>query len=244
LGNPIYWHLSSALQPSAASTFLTPAEKAAYASFRFDARRKSWLAGRYTAKVLVAKVHGGQFALNQIEIRNDELGAPRAFHATQPIPGGLSISHSGDWSAAAYAPAGLQVGIDIEHITQRSAEFIKDYFTENEAFLIFAGNGNTIHPKWEQVARSPVENATLIWSAKEALLKAMGIGLRMDTRQVKVLSIADAGQNNAGGWKRLDLSCSQVSLTIDAYWQKVDGYMLTLAVLREGDARVTLTQVN
>lgn len=244
MDNTVYWQLCSALQPSANSTILTPAERAKYTSFRFDARRNAWLAGRFTAKSLVAKVYGGRFALNQIEIRNNELGAPRAFHADQPIPGGLSISHSGDWSAAAYTPAGFQVGIDIEHVTQRSAEFIKDYFTVKESLLIFSRNGNTIHPKWEQDAHSPEENATLIWSAKEALLKAMGIGLRMDTRQVEVLSIADAGQNDAGGWRRLDLSCSMVSLTIDAYWQKVDGYMLTLAVLREGYKGVTLTQVN
>jgi 4'-phosphopantetheinyl transferase len=214
---------------------LSPAERTTYDRFRFDARRKSWLAGRFTAKLLLSHVlNGGRSVpvpnkLAQIEIRNNDLGAPNAVHHGQIIPGSLSISHSGDWCAVAFAPSRLKVGIDIEKITPRSAGFMQDYFTNNEIALVSPTNESRFAEDRQ------AETVTLIWSAKEALLKAMGIGLRLDTRHIEVSSIGAVEQAEALGWKRLGLSSIHLSTRIDAYWQKVNGYQLTLAVLTEND---------
>jgi 4'-phosphopantetheinyl transferase len=244
LGEIVYWCLYQIPQPAIARACLSPAERTTYDRFRFDARRKSWLAGRYTAKLLLLRVLNGRrtplekIRQDQIEIHNDELGAPSAYHRDQIIPGCLSISHSGDWCAAAFAPAKLQVGIDIEVITQRPAGFIQDYFTKNEIAMVSPNNGRML------AENRQAEMATLIWSAKEALLKAMGIGLRLDTRHVEVDSIEAVEQADALGWRRLGLSSIHLSSRIDAYWRKVNGYLLTLAVLADKDERISLVEVN
>jgi 4'-phosphopantetheinyl transferase len=244
LTETIHWCLLPFPQPAIARDSLSLAEKTAYEHFRFDARRESWLAGRYTAKTLLSKVLNGRkplyenFELEQIEIRNDPLGAPKAYHADKPITGCLSISHSGDYSAVAYAPSNLQVGIDIEEITPRSAGFIQDYFTEHEVEMITSVNGE------KPVEHNQTETATLIWSAKEALLKAMGIGLRLDTRHVEVISIEDGDHTDALGWKQLGLSSSHLTLRVDAYWRRFDGYLLTLAVLMDGDDKIALVEAD
>jgi len=238
LSDIVYWCLRQAPQPPLAWESLSPAERITYEGFRFDARRKSWLAGRFTAKSLVSKVHDSRYRLDQIEIRNDELGAPSAYHAGQPLPGCLSISHAGDWAAAAFAPPGMRVGIDLETITPRSPGFIRDYFTPNEVELVSA-----VHTGSPPETPHSAERATLIWSAKEALLKALGIGLRLDTRRVEVIAIEDEEGADAAGWKRLGLSSTQVSSPIDAYWRRIGRYVVTLVLLMESYKNMTLVEV-
>ena len=239
----VYWCLRQAPQPSIARASLSPAERITYEGFRFDARQKSWLTGRFTAKSLVSSVHESRYRPDQIEIRNDELGAPSAYHAGQPLPGCLSISHSGDWGATAYAPlkvqsSGLRVGIDLETITPRSDGFIRDYFTEHEVEMVSA-----VHAGSPTGTPPSAQRATLIWSAKEALLKAMGIGLRVDTRQVEVLAIEDEEGVDAVGWKRLGLASTQVSSPVDAYWRRIGRYLVTLVVLMDAATNIALIEV-
>lgn len=236
MDNLVYWCLQQAPQTSTAWESLSPAEKTIYEGFRFEARRKSWLAGRFTAKHLVSKIYDARYRPDQIEIRNNDLGAPCAYRADQPLPGCLSISHSGDWAAAAYAPKKLRIGIDLENITHRSDAFIQDYFTEHEVKMV-----SSAHTSSPTGTLRSAERATLIWSAKEALLKALGIGLRLDTRQVEVIEIEDV--EDSGGWKRLALSSAQVSSTVDAYWRRFDDYLLTLVTLRDSDLNIALIEV-
>jgi 4'-phosphopantetheinyl transferase len=243
LGERVYWCLRQAPQLSIAWDSLSPVERTTYEGFRFDARRKSWLAGRFTAKFLVSSVHDGHFRPDQIEIRNDELGAPSAYHAGQPLPGCLSISHAEDWAAAAFSPlevqsSGMRVGIDLETITPRSEGFIRDYFTQHEADLVSAAHAGS--PTGTPHA---AQRATLIWSAKEALLKAMGIGLRLDTRRVEVIAIGDEEGEEPVGWKRLGLSSNQVSSPIDAYWRRIGRYVVTLVVLNDAATNIALIEV-
>ena len=239
MGDIVYWCLRQAPQPSIARASLSPAERTTYQGFRFDARQKSWLAGRFAAKSLVSNVHDGRCRPDQIEIRNDELGAPNAYHAGQPLPGCLSISHSGDWAAAAYTPSGPQVGIDLETITPRSEGFIRDYFTEHEVKMVSSAHAGSL-----QGTPHSAERATLIWSAKEALLKALGIGLRMDTRRVEVIAIEDEERADAAGWKRLGLSSTQVNSPVEAYWRQFGPYMMTLALLMDTTTNITLIEIH
>ena len=242
MDNVIYWHLRQCAEPSIARAILSPSENTMYEGFRFEARRISWLAGRFTAKSLVSKVHHTENRPDQIEIRNNDMGAPGAYINDEPLPGCLSISHSGDWAAAAYAPlnvqpSGLCIGIDLETITSRSDGFIQDYFTQNEVDWISAvpAGSPTETP-------NAAERATLIWSAKEALLKALGIGLRLDTRQVEVIATGD--QEETSGWKGLELASTQVKKPIAAYWRRIDDYLLTLVALMEADTKIDLIEVN
>ena len=254
MANLIYWCLQKTPEPSTARACLSPAEINIYEGFRFEARQKSWLAGRFTAKHLVSQVYAGipdgkytpeLRTSSQIEIRNNDLGAPSAYLNNQPLPGCLSISHSGDWAASAYAPSGSQIGIDLERITPRSDAFMQDYFTHNEVQKISAMKAEIgLAGEGLKNNQPAAELVTLIWSAKEAMLKALGIGLRIDTRQVEVRAIDGVDKTDPGNWNRLVLSSKHVSTPVVAYWQMFDRYLLTLVVLRNDGLKVPLIEVN
>lgn len=227
----IYWNQSQVTEPQAAVESLSAAERDTYDGFRFDQRRRTWLAGRYAAKSLLSNAMDGDLGPDQIVIANNDLGAPLAIVSGKRVPGCLSISHTGEWGAAAFASSGIQVGIDIERITMRSGAFVRDYFTAHEVELVSAANGNA------------AETITLIWSAKEALLKAMGVGLRLDTRQVEVLSISESGQVDQTGWHWMGLVSPKLQAQVDAFWRMFKGQLMTLVALKDAGKNLTLVEI-
>ena len=71
---------------------------------------------------------------------------------------------------------------------------------------------------------------TLIWSAKEAMLKALGVGLHQDTRTVEVQRVADIVDVNVTDWKKVQLGETQTGGHAWAgWWQPRDQFILTLA---------------
>ena len=76
-----------------------------------------------------------------------------------------------------------------------------------------------------------------IWSAKEAVRKAMGIGLRHDTRDIVVGDEVDAPAGLAEAWRALDIRLAPVlaariaprSLTV--LWRELDAHVVTMALL-------------
>jgi hypothetical protein len=70
---------------------------------------------------------------------------------------------------------GTNVGCDLETIEPRADAFVGDFFTANEQTL---------------VERTPAEKrsllVTLLWNAKESALKALNVGLRLDTTYIDV----------------------------------------------------------
>lgn len=144
------------LEPDAA---LSEKEAALYSAFRVEKRRKEWLAGRLAAKALLAGA--GEKDLSAFEIGMDRLGRPSCGGAL------LSISHSGGWALAAAKPGSEFLGADLEKIEERHPAWYADYF----------------HP-----AELPVPDpsaATRLWAIKEALMKALGLGLMADPRDIK-----------------------------------------------------------
>ena len=207
----IHWIVQAAAdQPSiergeAPSGLLSHGEAGRLAELSVDKRRRDWLLGRWTAKELVRSVLESRFALSatpaEIEIGNDADGAPFVrclaprlglVDADQRLPWSLSISHShgvavsalvigeehqdGDVGTSIDSPAGAAVGADIEFCEPRAPSFARDFFTEPEVALV------------EQSRAGERDYAiTAIWSAKEAVLKALRTGLRLDTRAVQCL---------------------------------------------------------
>lgn len=137
----------------APGTALSEPEAARYAAFRIEKRRKEWLAGRLAAKSLLTS-GGGNPA--DFEISMDKLGRPCCGGAL------VSITHSNGWAAAAAKPGSSFLGLDLEKIEERHRAWYADYF----------------HPQ-ELPLRDPSE-ATRLWTIKEALLKALGLGLMAD----------------------------------------------------------------
>jgi 4'-phosphopantetheinyl transferase len=148
--------------------------------FKVAKRKRDWLLGRWTAKHLVqtylAITHNRPAPLDQIEILADVDGAPYA-RLGMRLPLSLSISHSGRESFCALCDENAgYVGADIEQIEPRDLSLVRTFFTapENTA-------GEAVRPEERD------RLITALWSAKEAVLKTLRLGLRADTRQLNVV---------------------------------------------------------
>jgi phosphopantetheinyl transferase len=227
----------SLAQGQAPPGLLSPAEETILAGLTLLPRRRKWLLGRWAAKRLLGEVaaEGNSLAAGlprhedwhrQLSILNDEAGVPYVDRAGQGrLPWSLSISHRGDWGLAAIAlVAGARIGADIETVEPRDPALVRQFFSESEADCV-AGGGDVNRT----VAR--------IWSAKEAVLKAMGIGLRHDTRDIVVGDEKIAPPGLAKAWRALDIRLAPVlaariaprSLTL--LCRDLDASVVTVALL-------------
>lgn len=229
------WAPSSAVDPGDA--WLTPAEAAIVGRFRVSKRAADWRLGRWVAKEAVARALDGAVAPHDIEVLAGSGGGPRArVLAPGAWPGvAVSLSHSaGVGFAVAAADDGdpLRVGCDVEEVAPRSEEFVADYFTEEEADWIRSGGGDALGDRHLR--------ANLLWSAKESVLKAMGEGLRKDTRSVPVEVGGPLGFTTAGvppaGWHPLRASTA-LGAGVPGLWRVADGLVWTVVGWRsEGGA--------
>ncbi len=228
---------------------LASTECARLARLTIPKRRRDWLLGRWTAKHLLQSYLGQithtQVPLDALAIGNDPDGAPYATTLRSRLPVSLSISHSGGYSFCAVAPffsdcalAGaptekIEIGADIERIEHRGREFVADFFTPDEL--------NQVDHAPESFRDTLV---TIIWSAKEAMLKALRLGLTVDTRCIDVEAIPLDTPTHSPvantGWADLRLSLApsvDYSMADEpvGWWRIMDGYVLTLAVLKHGE---------
>jgi 4'-phosphopantetheinyl transferase len=161
--------------------------------------------------------------LDSITVENEPAGAPYLLiQAGQRWPGSISLSHRDDLAVCALSPEpGRSIGIDLEKVEPRSEEFILDYFTPAEIERIATCLPEQ-HERW----------VALTWSIKEALLKLAGIGLRLDTRKIELVS-ADGSAAADRSWLGAVVSAPELPWTgeVSTCWQPYGrGYVLTLAV--------------
>ncbi len=156
-------------------------ELSEYHKFLVPKRKMEWLASRILVKRLVVNSIDPALALSprSITIRKMPSGAPYIFVVGIGKMGRLSLSHSNDGVLAAFSPdAAYPFGVDLELIEARSPLLVADYFTDMEI-------------NW--MNSTPREDkdflVNLVWSAKEAYLKALGKGLQLDTRRVEITGI-------------------------------------------------------
>jgi 4'-phosphopantetheinyl transferase len=217
--------------------WLTPAEAAILGRFRVSKRAADWRLGRWVAKEAVARALEGSARKPgtsgppdraHIEILSGPGGSPRA---RVLAPGHwpavvVSLSHSAGagFAAATVDDDGvMRLGCDVEEIAPRSEGFVSDYFTAEEAAWIL---GDDRHLR-----------ANLLWSAKESALKALGEGLRRDTRSVVVevsglpgpaaVGVAAPGGPVASGWHPLTASTARRP-EITGRWKSADGRVWTV----------------
>jgi len=185
--------------PDAGETWLNSREAARLAGLTVEKRRQDWLLGRWTAKGLIQSMlaEEGQppLPLASLVIDNDPDGAP--FAAREAADGGglwrmpvsLSISHSHGLALCAAADLrrtpGVTVGADVEWVEPRAQSFVHDFFAPEEIGLLAGEQKPSFLEKLGFSAFSDYDTlATAIWSAKEAVLKALRAGLRVDARAV------------------------------------------------------------
>ena len=163
--------------------WLTEAETAQWSRFRIAKRRDEWLAGRIAAKTAVGARHDIA-AATSIEIaaaaEGPESGRPFYRIDGRPGPFSLSIAHSAGIALAALGDAPEErVGVDLEAVCERDAAFEAIALAPAELDLLRDFTGRE---RWRAVTRA--------WVLKEALLKAVGIGLRAPLARIALQPLA------------------------------------------------------
>jgi 4'-phosphopantetheinyl transferase len=209
----IYWLEQVREDLPAGYDWLSPAESARLEELRVPKRRADWLLGRWTVKRAVSQLLC-LAELPLIEVRPAASGAPELFLEGRSSRLAISITHTGERAACCVGGAGAALGCDLETIEPRSDAFITDYFTPSEQAAIRNA------PEGER----PVL-ANLLWSAKESALKALGEGLRLDTRRASVTLHETALQ--FGAWQPLAV---RVDGALLRGWWRSDPGMLRTAV--------------
>lgn len=231
---------SSAAHPELIREFppdglLSAVEQRHYWALRTLRRRQDWLLGRWTAKHLLQAVfereRGESPALDKLTIFNAPNGAPMVSTGC-PDDFLLSISHRDDQAFCATSRCGHRdrsglrgLGADIERIERRSAGFVNDYLATEEIAHV---------PPWPGDLRDRYVAA--IWSAKEATLKALRLGLTVDTRAV--ICLIEPRQDMPHEWVPFQVCfeakhLTELGSTVKGWWQTYDNYVLTLVAVTE-----------
>jgi 4'-phosphopantetheinyl transferase len=211
---------------------LHPSEQAQLDAFRVVKRRRDWLLGRWTAKHLIQQylfaTTATHHSLPAILILPASDGAPYASLLTTPVSEpasrlSLSISHSADRSFCALTDEpGATVGADIERIEPREPGFVEQFFTPAEIAAVRAAP-----PDQRDML------ITAIWSAKEAVLKALRVGLRADTRHL-TCTMANVSALE-GSWNPFLVEFNTPGFAsfqpsqLTCWWQTMSDFILTLA---------------
>ena len=173
-----YWMEQSLSDVPVYNEWLGEHELCCLEPLRIAKRREDWRLGRWTAKRAVTTVlglPGDESSLRNVEVLADASGAPQLYIGRQPASVSLSLSHRAGVAACALAESTTALGCDLELIEPRSDAFIGDYFNEKEQAVIAKGKGTECD-----------RLVTVLWSAKESVLKALRLGLTADTRTVNI----------------------------------------------------------
>jgi 4'-phosphopantetheinyl transferase len=212
----VYWLTQRAADVPEGNDWLTRDEQQTLAGLRIAKRRSDWRLGRWTAKSAAygcTALHLHAAALDQLEVRASASGAPQLFVGGNRTRASISLSHTADVGLCALSAAPAALGCDVELVAPHGAAFIRDYFTAAERARIDRS--------------APAERpgvVTLLWSAKESALKALGDGLRRDTRDVEVIDVG-SGQRP---WQPLRVGHMPDGAIFSGWWRREAGTVLTI----------------
>lgn len=202
-----------------------------YRKFTVPKRKIEWLTSRMLIKQLVASSFGPplKLPLRVITIRKMSSGVPYVEIEGSGKVGWLSLSHSNGGVFAAFSKKeSLHFGVDLEFIEERSPQLITDYFTDSESQRVNACHVEDID-----------FHANLIWSAKEAFLKAIEKGLQLDTRCVEITGIESiCGDSD---WVNLEFKTNvNVSGAWHILYKQEAGFVLTMCI--PADKKIKLSR--
>jgi 4'-phosphopantetheinyl transferase len=182
---------------------------------RAERRLRRWTAKRGLA--LYLGLPEDPASLARLEIRHEAGGAPAPLLDGRPADAALSLTDRNGRAVCAIGSAGTALGCDLELVEARSAAFAADFLTPAEQGFVAAAEGD------ERDTR-----ANLVWCAKEAALKALGTGLRRDTRSVEV---AVSPGRARGGWRRLEVTAAEGG-RFEGWWRRDGAFLLAIVAGR------------
>lgn len=219
------WLARGEVELPAEHGWMSEVEHRQAASIRFTKRRQEYLTRRWASKHAIATTlelapSAGAVpaeTLRRIEVRNHPSGAPWVAVDGMPADIEMSLTDRAGWAVCLVgADPGIgRLGIDLEIAEPRSPGFIRDYLTEPEQIAV------NRHPAGE--ARDAAAN--LMWSAKEAALKVLQVGLRADTRTVEV-TVEPTTRDDA--WGELHIA-GRHGDEFHGWWRRDGEFLLTIA---------------
>ena len=216
----VFWLEQSETDVPEQDDWLSPDEFGALSLLQFVKRRTERRLGIWTAKRALAPCLTPPLSvasLARLEIRHAPSGVPEVFFDDKPVAVTISLSHSNGKAICAIAPPAVRLGCDLEKTQPHSNAFMTDYFTSEEQWLV--GRHFSPDRPWF---------VTLLWSAKESALKALGEGLRLDTRCVVVRPVEAAF--DLSGWSPLQVRHTAGEI-FHGWWQRTDGMVRTLVAV-------------
>lgn len=221
-----YWLEQSEADVPVGDQWLSAGEHSRLSRLPFAKRRTDWRLGRWTAKRALAScldLPTDSHSLQAVEIRALPSGAPEVFLFNQRANVSVSLSHRAGRGLCVVALSGATLGCDLELVEPREQSFVTDFFTANEQQLVNEASADQ---------RSTL--ATLIWSAKESALKALRVGLRLDTASLEV-SFADdalepreeAGHGDRAVWYPLSVRCREGQI-LRGWWRCANDMVRTV----------------
>jgi 4'-phosphopantetheinyl transferase len=178
-GTHAYWLEQTEADVPVTNHWLSAEEISRFAGLRVEKRRRDWRLGRWTAKRAVSSwlnIADDVHFSAEIEIRAAASGAPEVFLFNQLAAISISLSHRGGRALCVVGSREASLGCDLEVVELRDRSFLTEFFSASEQNL---------------VDQAPAEEqpllATLLWSAKESALKALKVGLRLETTRLDVI---------------------------------------------------------
>ncbi|MGB8252411.1 MAG: 4'-phosphopantetheinyl transferase superfamily protein, partial [Anaerolineaceae bacterium] len=210
-------------------------EQEKYTHLVVPKRKSEFLGSRLAVKHLIRAccVECKELEFAQIQIRNEKSGAPFVeLDGIDRLPGRISLSHSNGHVLTGYSPHAIRFGVDLERIEARSREFCVDYFTDAELGLV------------ERAALGDRDLVTtVIWSAKEAVLKATLIGLGVDTRSIEINRFSDMNSNC--NWRQLEIRSPGFKIpSPQVIWCRDGNFVLTICLLDCPDPILTFISID
>ncbi len=140
--------------------------------FAVKKRRDEHLTGRWLIDKALVK---WGIDSNELEIRRNQYRAPSLAYLhgiwkNTPLPS-ISISHSQGWAYVALIENGWTIGIDGEPVDRKIAENAFDMMSSGQELLEL---------------REKPEFAIQMWTAKEAVQKAMRLGMNLNPRKIRI----------------------------------------------------------
>jgi 4'-phosphopantetheinyl transferase len=214
----VAWLMCSRGEVPAGDAWLSASERAEAASLRVGVRREAFRLRRWTARRALSSRLGldeDERSLARLAFRRDALGAPQAWRDAAPLAVSVSLSDRDGRAVCVVGPPDLALGCDLERVEPRSAAFLGDFLTPRERLFVAAAASADDHDL----------RAALVWSGKESALKALGVGLRRDTRSLEV-AVEEASA--PGGWSPLHVTTTE-GRRFAGWWRRAQDLVLTIA---------------